>query len=218
MKKTTVLLSLCLSLVAARAFAGEHDFSLSPVIAENIERCVPVESDWRPLHIVVVKHKGADESVGVMKKKGVVEKIFVTNDVKRVVSDSVRNTLQKCGYKFSDGADALQLSIFIDDFFTKSANEGLVGKDATTMDMRLHLKVPGRYQDYEVRYGIEKSAKSAPFAKAKRFAKMLNATLIDVMNQIAMSQTFAATVKSVSHEIVPAVEEKDDTKYFEEPR
>lgn len=217
MRKIFFLVSLSVAPLAAfTAWAGENDLALSPVTAEQIERCVPVEASWKPVSIVSTAHKGADESVGVIKKKGGMEKVFVVNGVKKVIADSVRNTLQKCGYKISEAADALRLSIVIQDFFTKSENENLVvGKASTTMSLKLHVKVPGRLQDYEIQYGIEKSAKSVPFGKAKRFEKMLNAALTDVMNQIAMSQTLAGTVKAASKEVTAMPAEEDDTKYFD---
>lgn len=201
------------------AFAGENDLSLAPVTGDLIERCVPVEASWKPISLVGTTHKGADESVGVIKKKGAMEKVFVTGDVKKVIADSVRNAMQKCGYRFSDADDSLKLSVVIEDFFTKSENESLVvGKASTAMSIKLHLKVPGRLQDYEIQYGIEKSAKSVPFGKAKRFEKMLNAAMVDVMNQIAMSQTLAGTVKAASKEVSAVPVEDDATKYFDESR
>ena len=118
-----------------------------------------------------------------------------------------------------EAADALKLSIVIQDFFTKSENESIVvGKANTTMSIKLHIQVPGRLQDYEIQYGIEKSAKSAPFGKAKRFEKILNAALVDVMNQIAMSQTLSGTVKAASKEVTAVPAEQDDTKFFNESR
>lgn len=218
MRKMIFLCALASVVLAVpSAFAGVNDLSLAPVTGELIERCVPVDASWKPLSLVGTTHKGADESVGVIKKKGAMEKVFVTGDVKSVIADSVRNAMRKCGYRFSDADDALKLSIVIQDFFTKSENESLVvGKAATTMSIKLHLKVPGRLQDYEIQYGIEKSAKSVPFGKAKRFEKMLNAAMVDVMNQIAMSQTLAGTVKAASKELSAVPVEDDATKYFDE--
>lgn len=191
-------------LLSVTAFATDDSrVILNPVAATQIDRCLPLGSGLKALQLVTVRHKGDDESVGIIKTKGVAENIYAVGDVKHVVLDSVRTTLQKCGYALKNAEDSLQVSVIIDDFFAKSENEGVVGKDKATLSLQLILKVPGRDQTYQVEYGIEKTAKTTPFMKAKRFQKLLNATLVDVMNQVAMSQTLVDTVRAGSQKVTP---------------
>lgn len=200
MKKSFLLLAAAFTLVSGASFA-EETITLNPVTTTQIERCTPVTGADRAVEIASIMHKGADESVGVIMKKDIPTKVFVANDLKQVISDSVRNTLTKCGYKLAKGAESLKLHVIIDDFFTKSKNEGVVGKDKATMSLKINIKVPGQNQDYTVIYGAEKEVKAPPFAKAKRFQKLLGAILVDVMNQVAMSETLSKQVAALSKPI-----------------
>lgn len=198
-------------LLAILVFSGTTAFAsddtkviLNPVTTSQIDRCVPVGGGLKGLKLGEVTHKGSDESVGIIKTKGVPVNVFAVGDVKQVVLDAVRTTLQKCGYSLRSSEDNLQVLIVIDDFFAKSENEGVVGKDKATLSLALVLKVPGRDQTYQVEYGIEKTAKTTPFGKVKRFQKLLNATLVDVMNQVAMSQTLVDTVRAGSQDVTVA--------------
>jgi len=200
MNKFFSILTIALIFISFTAQADES-ITLNPVTTTQIERCVPVASTNRAVEIASITHKGADESVGVIMKKDIPTKVFVGNDLKQVISDSVRNALTKCGYKLTKSPTSLKLHVIVDDFFTKSKNEGVVGKDKATMSMKINIKVPGQSQDYTVIYGAEKEVKVPPFAKAKRFQKLLNAILVDVVNQVAMSETLSAQVASLSKPI-----------------
>jgi uncharacterized lipoprotein YajG len=208
MKKISIAVLFATVLASSVVRAEEHNISLNPVNATQIDRCTSLKGTMPAIEIVGITHKGADESVGVIKKKDMVEKIYVGNDLKQVVQDSVRNTLQKCGYKLEAGANSLKMSVVIDDFFTKAENQGVVGKDKARMSVKLDIQVPNRPNRYNIQYGVEKDGKTAPFLKAKRFEKILNATLVDVMNQIAMSEQLAKTIEAAGK---PLVETTTDT-------
>lgn len=193
-----------LSVLAQASVSPTPTIFIQRVQLGQIERCIPASRDFVPLKFGTVSFKHPDTPVAMIQKKDEQITPKVATDLKNVFTDSLKNTLQKCGYAFSTSeSEPIVVNVIVDDYYAHVKNRIVVGEDKAILSLVLELKRGGDFASQTIDITIEKSLKGLPFGKAKRLEKTLNAILADVMNEVAMSTRFFDAVKELSKMQIP---------------
>lgn len=189
-----------LSILAQASVTPSPTIFIQAVQLGQIERCIPASKDFVSLKFGTVSFKHPDTPVAMIQKKDEQITPKVATDLKNVFTDSLKNTLQKCGYAFSGSeSEPIVVNVIVDDYYAHVKNRIVVGEDKAILSLVLELKRGGDFASQTIDITIEKSLKGLPFGKAKRLEKTLNAILADVMNEVAMSTRFFDAVKELSN-------------------
>lgn len=197
--KTAKLTILVLCVFFAKpSMANDLTVALSPVRADQIDRCFVLKSGVSPVFLGDVNWKSSDKKLGMIKKKNETIAVYSAQNLGTIFKQSLKETLTRCGFALSDNAPHVRIDADIDDFFIKTENDGVVGKGDITSEITLILTPSGQETGTRVSIGVDNDVSTTPFAQKKRFEKLLNKALVDLHNQIAMSRDFYEMVAASS--------------------
>lgn len=170
------------------------------IVQENqIDRCRQVKAGTLPLYIKAVTWKSPSRAVGLVKEKDQNIEVGSQGRLEEVVLASLKAALIKCGFVLSPLPDnAIEVKVKINDFFVKSINEGFVGKTTGTADFTMELARPETATYLSSNHALEMDYKAGPSRKIKRLEKILNQILVDVLNDIAFSETLYTQTAQLS--------------------
>jgi uncharacterized lipoprotein YajG len=181
---------LVIILFANQTLANDLVLDLAPVGSEKIDRCYSLQKGTLPLTLDSIEWQQQEKKLGFVKKKNETIVVSAAQDVSMLIKESIKTTLQHCGFTFSDQEPNIKVNLSVQDFFVKTENDGVVGKGFVNTEIVLSLKPSNRDLNYQITLGKESSIKTSPFAQKKRFEKLLNEALVDMCNELATSKSF----------------------------
>lgn len=182
--------------------ATDSSVTVDIVKIQQIDRCRNLKAGTLPLFIQSVTWQSSDRSVGLIKDKEENTPVKAQGRLEEIVKTSLENALTKCGFVLEPSPEkAIVLAVKIDDFFVKSVNEGLVGKTTGTVELTIDSSRPGTMMYSSSTHGFETDYKTGPSRKLKRLQKVLNQILIDVINEVAFSETFYKQIARMSQRL-----------------
>ena len=181
--------------------ATEPSVTVDVVKTHQIDRCREVKANTLPLYIQSVSWTSLDRSVGLIKDKEENIPVKAQGRLEEIMKTSLKNAFAKCGFVLNPSPEkAIVLVVRIDDFFVKSVNEGFVGKTTGNVELTIEYSRPGTVMYSSSTHGFETDYKTGPSRKMKRLQKVLNQVLVDVINEVAFSETVYAQIARMSRE------------------
>ncbi|MBF0107435.1 MAG: hypothetical protein HQM16_19170 [Deltaproteobacteria bacterium] len=172
---------------------------LQTVFDQSIDRCRTLPQNVLPLYIQSVEWNSPDRAVGVIKAKDTNAQVRLNGRLEDIFKDSLKNAFSKCGFKLSESSsNAVVIKASIKDFYVKAANDGLVGKSTGSVDLTLTYTKANAEQYATSQHSFETEYKAGPSRKLKRLEKILNQLLVDVINDVAFSETVYRQIERMS--------------------